>query len=324
MSSGDGLLIRVKPFGGRLDAAALRLLAVVAAGCGNGAVELTRRGNLQLRGLTAVTAPLAAAALVDAGLADSDPLREARRNVIAVPPCDDTLVAAIEETLARIPGLAPKFCVAVGRAQADVQVLPDRIVADGQTILLSRNSAEGRGEGVADIIRRLAAAASGQRFNLPAVHPSRPTLPPGLLLGLPFGQTDAAALLRLADMLADAVLRTTPWRSFYLQGMHDPLPFAEAGFIIDPDDPRRSITACAGAPACASASVPARADAAILAARGLRGIHVSGCPKGCAHPAAATTLVGIGGAYGFIRHGRAGDRPTVTGLTIAQAAAMLG
>jgi sulfite reductase beta subunit-like hemoprotein len=36
---------------------------VVAAGCGNGAVELTGRGNIQLRGLTEVTAPLAAAAV---------------------------------------------------------------------------------------------------------------------------------------------------------------------------------------------------------------------------------------------------------------------
>jgi precorrin-3B synthase len=117
MPSGDGLLLRVKPFGGRLTADMLRTLAVVAAGCGNGAVELTGRGNIQLRGLTEVTAPLAAAALVDAGLADPDPVREARRNVIAVPPCDDALVAAIEKLLSGFPGLAPKVCVAVGAAR---------------------------------------------------------------------------------------------------------------------------------------------------------------------------------------------------------------
>jgi precorrin-3B synthase len=294
MPSGDGLLIRVKPFGGRLSAAMLRTLATVAAGCGNGVVELTGRGNIQLRGLTAATAGRASDALVAAGLADPDPVREARRNVIAVPPCDDALVAAIEALLADTPGLAPKFCVAVGKARADIQVV------GGRVIRLARIAGEERGEGE-----------------------EGPPLLAGLLLGLPFGQGDAATLLRLADLAGGTTLRTTPWRSFYLEGTHDPAPFAEAGFITDPDDPRRAISACAGAPGCASASVPARADAAFLAARGLRGIHVSGCAKGCAHPKPATTLVGSGGRYGLVRHGRAGDRPAITGLTIAQAAELL-
>jgi len=338
MPSGDGLLIRVKPFGGRLTADALRTLAIVAAGCGNGAVELTGRGNIQLRGLSQVTAPLAAAALIDAGLADPDPAREARRNVIAVPPCDDVLVGEIEAVLAAIPGLAAKFCVAVGAARADIQVRGDRLLVNGRTALpLSRASGEG-GRDIPEAVRRLAEAAGGQRLRALAAPvipgfdwqaddtpPPPPPLPTGLVLGLPFGQTEAAALLRLADLAAAATLplRTTPWRSFYLQDTHDPAPFAAAGFITDADDPRRSIPACAGAPACARASVPARTDAAYLAARGLRGIHVSGCAKGCAHPGATTTLVGSGGTYGLVRHGRAGDPTTVAGLTIAQAAGLL-
>jgi precorrin-3B synthase len=304
MPSGDGLLIRVKPFGGRLSPAMLRTLAKVAAECGNGVIELTGRGNIQLRGLTAATAKRASDALVEAGLADPDPVREARRNVIAVPPCDDALVAAIEALLAETPGLAPKFCVAVGNARADIQVVGGRVIP------LSRIAGEGWGEGEA--LRRLAEAAADPG-----------PLPPGLLLGLPFGQSDAAALLRLAELAGGASLRTTPWRSFFLEGTHDPAPFAEAGFITDPHDPRRTISACAGSPGCASASVPARADAAFLAARGIRGIHVSGCAKGCAHPKPATTLVGSDGRYGFVRHGRAGDRPAITGLTITQAAELL-
>jgi precorrin-3B synthase len=340
MPSGDGLLIRVKPFGGRLSAAMLRTLAEVAAECGNGVVELTGRGNIQLRGLTAATAKPASDALVDAGLADPDPVREARRNVIAVPPCKDALVAAIEGLLAETPGLPPKFCVAVGEARADIQVIGGRVIP------LSRIAAEGWGEDESEALRELAKTAADPG-----------PLPPGLLLGLSFGQSDTAPLLRLAALMAHQpswsaqadhprlpgdrakesrgslafaeddgegpIVRTTPWRSFYFQGAHDPAPFAEAGFITDPDDPRRTISACAGAPGCISASVPARADAAFLAARGIRGIHVSGCAKGCAHPKAATTLVGSGGRYGFVRHGRAGDRPAVTGLTIAQAAALL-
>jgi precorrin-3B synthase len=69
--------------------------------------------------------------------------------------------------------------------------------------------------------------------------------------------------------------------------------------------------------------VAARADAAFLAERGLRDIHVSGCKKGCAHHAATMTLVGVDGRYDLVRHGRAGDAPDATGLTLAEAAEML-
>jgi precorrin-3B synthase len=309
MPSGDGLLLRVKPFGGRLSADMLRTLAVVAAGCGNGAVELTGRGNIQLRGLTEVTAQLAAAALVDAGLADPDPTREARRNVIAVPPCDDTLVAAIEDLLAETPGLAPKFCVAVGAARANIRLI------DGQATA-TPNAAPAE-MAVLKAVERLADTHQQRPLSGPA---GEGRSEGALLLGLPFGQTDAAALLLLADLTAGATVRTTPWRSFHLQGAPAPAPFAKAGFITDPDDPRRTIAACAGTPGCASASVPTRADAAFLASRGLRNIHVSGCAKGCAHPTATTTLAGSGGRYNLIRHGRASDKPDVSGLTIAQAA----
>ena len=63
------------------------------------------------------------------------------------------------------------------------------------------------------------------------------------------------------------------------------------GFIVRADDPRRHVVACAGAPICASAHIAARAIAphiAETAAPHLDGsfkIHISGCAKGCAHPA---------------------------------------
>jgi precorrin-3B synthase len=283
MASGDGLLARVKPFGGRLPAAALHALADAAAAYGNGIVELTGRGNLQVRGLT--DAPAFAGAMVAAGLADPDPVREARRNVVTVPPCDDALVAAVEELMAETAGLPPKFCV----------------VVDGGTTL---------GDALAAIRAALTPTLS-QRAIKPS--PSGRGLGEGNadhLLYLPFGQTTAATLTHLANLAPE--VRTTPWRAFLS-------PVFAPGF----DSTATSIAACPGAPACASATVPARTDAARLAALGFSAIHVSGCAKGCAHPHASTTLVGRNGTYDLVRHGRAGDPADKQGLTLEQAIAAL-
>ncbi len=154
-------------------------------------------------------------------------------------------------------------------------------------------------------------------------------------VGLPFGQIEANALTALADLAAhhgDGTLRTTPWRVLLLTGIatKDAAAIQETvaalGLIADPRDPRLAITACVGKPACASASVPTRADAARLAQAGLDGlaIHVSGCAKGCAHPAPAqVTLVGSDGRYDLVRQGRASDAPVRRGLDIVQAIAAL-
>jgi sulfite reductase beta subunit-like hemoprotein len=302
MPSGDGLLARVKPPGGRLPASALRAIARGARQHGNGIIELTSRGNIQIRGLTVESARHFAAAMVAAGLADPDPARESRRNVITIPPCDDARVAAIEEMLAATPGLASKFCIAVGPAEADIAVVGDTIWAEGESYAFSLET-----------LRCLTESANGQRLHRTTL--PRP-LPSGLLLALPFGQTDAAALGHLAGLTNDA--RTTPWRALHIPEPADTSPYEAAGFITDPADPRRSIAACPGAPACASGAVPARTDALRLARLGIRDIHVSGCAKGCAHPRPALTLVGRGGRYDLIPHGRAADMPTLTGLTLEQ------
>ena len=61
MQTGDGLLVRLRPAGGVLTISQFRQLASAAARHGNGILEITARGNLQIRGLHAETVgPLAA------------------------------------------------------------------------------------------------------------------------------------------------------------------------------------------------------------------------------------------------------------------------
>jgi len=154
----------------------------------------------------------------------------------------------------------------------------------------------------------------------------------GFALGLPFGAFTAEDLglaADLAERFAGGELRTSPWRALILVGVSDEAALAAAaqaaGFVLDPRDPRLSVIACSGAPACASAHATTRADAALIAAWRLPGlIHLSGCAKGCAHPApAAFTLVAAPDGYGLVRDGRAGDPPERRGLTLQDAVQIL-
>lgn len=72
MPAADGLLLRINPIAGRLDAAGARLMADAATRYGNGAIELTNRGNLQFRGFSEASAASFAAAMQAAGLAGDD------------------------------------------------------------------------------------------------------------------------------------------------------------------------------------------------------------------------------------------------------------
>jgi precorrin-3B synthase len=89
----------------------------------------------------------------------------------------------------------------------------------------------------------------------------------------------------------------------------------QLGFVVCAGDRRRRIAACPGAPACASGFIDARRLAAALAPQ-LAGlptgiaVHVSGCTKGCAHPApVALTVVGTPHGCGIIRNGTAQAMP---------------
>ncbi len=67
METGDGLLARVRAPRGRLSLDQAAALADAAIACGNGAIGLTARANLHLRGLSQRTLPNLHARLEDAG-----------------------------------------------------------------------------------------------------------------------------------------------------------------------------------------------------------------------------------------------------------------
>jgi precorrin-3B synthase len=149
-------------------------------------------------------------------------------------------------------------------------------------------------------------------------------------IGAPSGRLhadDLAALAELADAHGLGELRLTPWRAVLLpcptekaaQSIVDAA--ARRALIVDADDPRLAVIACPGAPECPQALAPTRALAerlaplaAQLASGGAR-LHISGCAKGCAFPAAATlALVATAQGFDLVDDGRASDAPALRGL----------
>src|SRR3954470_13884396 len=81
-AAADGALARVRVPGGLLSAAQLRALASAARDLGDGALELTSRGNVQLRGLAEGAPPELGERLARAGLLPSE-THERVRNLLA-------------------------------------------------------------------------------------------------------------------------------------------------------------------------------------------------------------------------------------------------
>jgi precorrin-3B synthase len=140
----DGRVARVRVPGGYLTAADLRALASIARRFGDGRVDLTSRGNLQLRGVRAPDAAALSAAAAADGLLPS-PAHDRARNIVAGPlaglpghPDLRPLVAALDAGLRADPALAAlpgRFLFSLddgtGRAAAGVADVAHRFSPDG-------------------------------------------------------------------------------------------------------------------------------------------------------------------------------------------------
>jgi precorrin-3B synthase len=178
---------------------------------------------------------------------------------------------------------------------------------------VARARASGRTEGGGDAVRMSSIGL------LPLRHAT------GLSLALPFGSVPASQLIdlaRAAEALGATEFRPSPQRTLIVLGPSQTACLTlqdrakTLGFITDPLDPRRFIAACPGTPACASGLLHTRDIASQLAEAssdlfdGSFELHVSGCAKGCAHPApAALTLVGGEKGAGLVVDGTAKDLP---------------
>jgi precorrin-3B synthase len=338
MRSGDGLVVRVRPFGGRLDAAQIAGLAHLAERHGNGLIDVTSRANLQIRGVSETSHRLLLDGLAQLGLLDPDLDTESRRNILVTPFWRDddetqSLAAELEEALAdsRLE-LPAKFGFAIDDGtsrvlagdSADVRIERDRaggllVRADGARL----GRTVSRGEAVKSALAlaswfTTSGGAKGGRGRM-AVHLAARADMPGALRGeaepAPIMAAARPGLYPQGAMLGVAfgqmqhatlnqlaacghALRLTPWRMVLSEGERT-MPSA-AGLITEAHDPALRVIACSGAPRCREAHADTRALAASLAPSigAAARLHVSGCAKGCAHSGAAAITL-VATAKGF-------------------------
>lgn len=351
MQSGDGLVVRIRPPLGRLTQAQAAGIAAAAARHGNGLIDLSARGNVQLRGVSDASHPALIADLGALGLIDADPVEEARRNILVTPFADATtegLAAALGAALADLPPLPGKFGFVVDTGPAPVfagvagdirleragdgglllrcdglplaaRVAPEEAaqaaVALAHWFVTAGGVAQGRGRMAALVargVRPQGALAPTTAPAHPAAAPAPGLLPQGALVGLAFGRMTDATLGQLAAL---GPLRVTPWRMVLVEGITR-LPDLP-DLILRADDPIRRVEACSGAPACLQALAPVRDLARRLAPQVPDGqvLHLSACAKGCAHPARADlTLLATATGFDLIRGGTTLDAPAIRGL----------
>ena len=147
--------------------------------------------------------------------------------------------------------------------------------------------------------------------------PPKPgTFAQGQLVGFEFGQTQAETLAQLGDL---GPLRLTPWRMLLIEGLTEAPRIP--GVSTRADDPMLRVIACTGAPGCLQAHAATRPLARALAPMLTETLHISGCAKGCAHPAAAPlTLTATPSGFALIRGGTASGTPLREGLSAAELA----
>jgi precorrin-3B synthase len=376
MQTGDGLLARLTP----VDDIALDAFAGfcgAARAHGNGTIEVTARGSLQVRGLHANSAPPFAAAVRGLAIAASDgvPVLADPLGVREPDAIIDTafLAAQLRKAIERAgPDLSPKVSVTLdsgGRLHLDAVGADIRLRASGTAAaprlglaiagdaasatplgplrpasaiaatvrILELIAARGRNVRAIDVVRSDGIQAFksiiADDLDPSAPPPSPPPAEPighhalrdgsvAVGIALAFGHAQADALMQLAGIAAKRGVRSVrpgPARALLLIGGASDeaaalsAAAARLGFITRADDPRRRVIACPGKPACASGLIAARALAAQIAQNLSPGsdlIHVSGCAKGCAHPAAAPlTVVGSERGCGIVRDGPAQAAP---------------
>ena len=320
----DGAMVRVRVPGGQTTGTALRDLSRLAETYGSGLLQLTSRGSVQVRGLAEAVGEPFEEGVGRAGFLPSA-AHERVRNVVASPLTGLSggradlrpLVARLDRALLAEPRLAElpgRFLFVLDDGRNDVAGLRgdlgyraydagwgELLVGDRRRTRLTRLVE------VADALVGLALRFLDRRteewhvrqLDGPLVEGTEPWLEqatrpttPGvfgrhLVVDVPLGLLSPAQAGVVHDAVGGGPLVVTPWRSLVLPDAAPARAALEAvGFVTEPDQAWSLVSACVGAPWCASGRADTRTLAGqLVAAGGPSGrTHLSGCERRCGAP----------------------------------------
>jgi len=348
MMSGDGLVVRVRPFRGQLTPAQVTALCDLADRFGSGVIDLTSRANLQVRGVAEADHAALLEQLDALGLIDADPAVEGIRNILMPPiwiagDLTDRLYTSILKTLPSLPELPQKMGFAIDTGDAAYLTAGSadfRFELDAQGALLLRADGCETGRLVSEDDAMMAlsdmanwfGATGGRDAGRMARHVAKQDIlidwaqaaprtdagqvdigpaDHGTVLGAPFGRMVAQDLRDVAQTADVTCIRLLLDRKLLVCGAD--LSGAR-GFATAPTR-LMDVHACPGAPFCPQATVETMSLAKDISQKTEMRLHVSGCAKGCAYPRVAeVTLVGRDGRFDLVTNGQPWDDPRQRGL----------
>ena len=347
LMSGDGLLVRIKPAFGRLTSHQAQKLALLSKRHGNGLIDITNRGNLQIRGIEEANYSIVFENLQAPNKA-LDGLNLMLSPFTARLSLGWRCAEALYNITNEFPPLPPKFGFTIDcessrylqDASTDIRIETDRtgrllIRFDGcnQGYLSSEETFQ------SDILRALRWFVKSQnkkgcfrrmhqivtysgvpdKFTTTMPHKNIKSLRPGLkknwrVVAVPFGQLTADQLAEIAEQTLEIIFSIN--RCLIISSTAK----VSQQFITSEDDLRYNVTACAGMPACKSASIPAKQIASTICENQAilvgKSYHISGCDKGCAKPTNSDIcIIGKNGSYNMLENGCAWDKPSFISLS---------
>jgi precorrin-3B synthase len=301
----DGALVRVRTPGGMMSAGQLAALAESSAAFGSATLELTARGNVQIRGIrTAEATTAVAAAVAAAGLLPSA-THERVRNIAASPlsgriggradvrgwVADLDAAIQAEPVLSQLPG---RFWFSIDDGRGDVSVLAADVGAhvfdDAVAVLLA-----GRDSGVrlapADVVETLIAVAvrftkvRRKAWRVAELADLNTLLPGAVLSALPLNPVTTAPVGWIEQDDGRVTLGAAVPLGVLSARVAEHLAAIEAPLVITP---WRSVLVCDLTEAVADAAVRVLAPMSLVFDENSPWLAISACvgSPGCAHSVA--------------------------------------
>jgi precorrin-3B synthase len=325
-------MVRIRIPGGQTTADALARLGELASAYGNGLLQLTSRGSVQIRGLPEVLPNVVADRIAAAGFLPSAS-HERVRNVVASPLTGlhggqtdlRSTITALDQALRAEPELADlsgRFLFALDDGRSDVISLDfdlgfqARGPRGGMIMIGSERVPVSTEEAVPTMIRIARRIVREPRSPVTRRFRGSPEVPLGQVgahagVAVPLGLLTTGQVAVVQQICGGGPVVITPWRGLVLPHAADHLAdLATAGLVVEDGSPWTRISACVGAPHCASARIETLALAGRLAKAtvALPRTHLSGCERRCGAPNSDhLDLVAPTEAEAFARTGQRAD-----------------